>query len=258
MNFELTPITLPGSLWRDPPKVDPDVRVLAVGDVHGRADLLCEIIHLFCEVSLCQLPPAKTEKLILLGDLIDRGPASDTVLRCLYAVRNDPGIIVLKGNHEAMLLACLDGKVSPHDGWLDYGADTFLQSLGLDVPDPREPDEVFAQRLHAALGDETVAWLRGLGTSHEEGDFFFCHAGVRPGVPLHKQSERDLMWIQSPFINSRRYHGKMVVHGHSIVPAICIQPNRIGVDTGAYLNGTLTGLLLQGEQAWSLTVRAEE
>ncbi|MFX8535398.1 serine/threonine protein phosphatase, partial [Acinetobacter baumannii] len=85
-----------------------------------------------------------------------------------------------------------------------------------------------------------------------------CHAGVRPGVPLHKQSERDLMWIQSPFSTSRRYHGTMVVHGHSIVPAICIQPNRIGVDTGAYLNGTLTGLLLQGEQAWSLTVRAEE
>lgn len=253
MPFNIEPLPLPKPLWRPPPSVDPHTQLLAIGDVHGCGRLLGEMMRAFQIVTNSLLAPATHREVVVLGDFIDRGPNSLSVLQALYRSWQQQGLTVLLGNHEALLLDCIDGGASPFDGWLDYGGDACLQSLGVEPPEPWEPEHDFRERLIEAIGDPIVTWLRGLPCTYQSGDFFFCHAGVRPGVALERQAREDLLWIREPFLSSRRYHGKVVVHGHSVEPAICVKPNRIGIDTGAYRSGALTGLLLQGQRAWNVT-----
>lgn len=254
MPFDLQPIRIPTRLLRDTPRVDEHTQLLAVGDVHGCGRLLTAMMRAFQTVSAALLPPTRNREAVILGDFIDRGPSSRAVLQALYGSRHQDGMTVLMGNHEATLLACIDGRTSPFDGWLEFGGDACLASLGLEPPGPWEPEEQFRERLVDTIGVEVVDWLRGLPLSYQVGDFLFCHAGVRPGVAIEAQRPDDLLWIREPFLGSRRNHGKVVVHGHSIEPEICLRPNRIGIDTGAYRTGRLTGLILQGNQAWSLVV----
>lgn len=254
MPFDLQPIRIPTRLLRETPRIDEHTQLLAIGDVHGCGRLLIAMMRAFQTASAALLPPARSREVVILGDFIDRGPNSLSVLRALYGSRNQDGMTVLLGNHEATLLACIDGRASPHDGWLDFGGDACLASLGLEPPGPWEPEEAFRNRLVAAIGENVVDWLRSRPLSYTVGDFLFCHAGVRPGVPLDAQKPEDLLWIREPFLHSRRNHGKVVVHGHSVDTDICLRHNRIGIDTGAYSTGRLTGLLLQGTQAWSLVV----
>lgn len=229
-------------------------QVLAIGDVHGCGRLLTAMMRAFQTVTASALPPSNNRQVVILGDFIDRGPSSLSVLQALYASRQQAGITVLMGNHEACLLDCLDGKASAQDAWLEFGGDAFLGSLGIPAPGPWEAEQVFRERLTAAIGPKLIEWLRDLPHYYQLGDYFFCHAGVRPGVRLVDQAIQDLLWIRRPFLDSRRDHGKVIVHGHSIEPEICVRANRIGIDTGAYRTGRLTGLLLQGSMAWSLTV----
>jgi serine/threonine protein phosphatase 1 len=228
---------------KSPPAVAPDLRLYAIGDIHGRADLLRRL-HDMIRDDAAGAPEAR-RRVVYLGDYIDRGPQTREVLDLLV---DEPlaGFerVYLKGNHEDALLRFLE-DVSIGPAWLGFGGAATLLSYGVTPPgeDIGEPTrEAFA----AAFPDRHRAFLQQLATTHAEGDFFFAHAGVRPGVPLAHQSEDDLLWIREPFLYSTADFGKIVVHGHSISFSPELRHNRIGIDTGAFATGRLTCLVLSG------------
>lgn len=193
-------------------------------------------------------------RVILLGDLIDRGPASAQVLRFACAMQRDhPDFMVLAGNHEDVMLEALDGCADTARLWLQYGGLATMRSFGLDLGDCLDADgedeaEAIVQGMEAlrsALGDDLLQWVRDLPVMTRSGDYFFCHAGVRPGRALDEQSREDLLWIRQPFLQSRKSHGAVIVHGHSITDEVDIRRNRIGVDTGAYRTEILSALCLE-------------
>lgn len=254
MPFDLKPIQIPAMLWHARPSIDEHTQLLAIGDIHGCGRLLTAMMRAFQTVSARHLPKSLHREIVVLGDFIDRGPSSLSVLQALYGSRNHDGMTVLMGNHEAALIDFIDGRSSPFETWLEFGGDAFLRSICIEPPGPWEPEQAFRDRLIKATGEHLIDWMRDLPHFCERGDFFFCHAGVRPGIAVHEQSPHDLLWIRKPFLTSRRHHGKLVVHGHSIEPEICVRSNRIGIDTGAYRTGRLSGLILQGSSAWNITV----
>ena len=161
-------------------------------------------------------------------------------------------ITYLRGNHEDYLLRFLKDTADT-DSWLYYGGANTLISYGIPVsPLEDDPDRliVIQQKLRNVLPEAHLEFLRTLKISHTVGDYFFVHAGVRPGVPLDKQSTYDLLWIRELFLDSTKFHGRVVVHGHSIMMKPEMLPNRIGIDTGAYDSGVITSLMLQGEGQW--------
>ncbi len=241
---------------RDPApaaRVPDGVRVYAIGDVHGRADLLGELYALITADAAAAAGAAgapQHEKIVVhLGDYVDRGDDSRGVIEVLL----DPPLagferVFLSGNHEALMLRFLDDiDIGPL--WFDNGAAATLLSYGVPLAGPlsREATLHVAQReLNERLPDRHLAFLRELRSSHEIGDYFFVHAGVRPGVALEAQAEDDLLWIREEFLGSDADHGRVVVHGHSVRPEVEYRPNRIGIDTGAYATGVLTCLALEG------------
>lgn len=229
-------------------------RVYAIGDVHGRADLLRLLIARI-DAHERGLPAAAPPHLVLLGDLIDRGPDSAGVLEIAQSLQlSRPNVAVLLGNHEQVLLDVLGGVTAALQAWMDFGGEETLASFGVAMPsggaDPR--DTIAA--LREAVAPATAAWLNGLPLSLRSGDYFFCHAGLRPGVPLLRQSREDLLWIRDDFLNSDADHGVVVVHGHSVVHTVEQRANRIGIDTGAYASNRLTALYLDGATSEVLTV----
>ncbi len=197
--------------------------------------------------------------MVYLGDYIDRGPDSRGVLELLIG---EPlagfESVHLLGNHEAFLLGFLDGE-DLASVWLMNGGDATLRSYGLDVaalngPGPGGDPPALRAALIPAVPAAHRAFLDGLALSHVEGDYFFVHAGVRPGVPLGRQGEHDLLWIREPFLSSAADHGKVVVHGHSTTAEVELRSNRIGIDTGVCYGGKLTALVLEGEQHRFLSV----
>lgn len=254
MPYHLAPLEIPHAFWRSTPRTDPGTQILAIGDLHGCAKLLVEMIYAFDKVAFNDLPPTQRRQIVLLGDVIDRGPSSVQIVRALYEIRDNPNFIVLMGNHESLLLDCIDCRPGAIGAWLKLGGHATIESLRLTIPDPDADEAVFADQLVEAFGEPVVEWMRGFPVSWTSGDYFFCHAGVKPGVPLETQYREDLIWIRSEFLKSKRFHGKVVVHGHSIAETIAVTPNRIGIDTGAYESGLLTGLVVQDAQAWSLEV----
>jgi serine/threonine protein phosphatase 1 len=232
------------------PRVPDGSRVYAVGDIHGRLDLLREINQLIHEDAYARQAPRNV--VIYLGDYVDRGPASREVVEHLLEARL-PGFELhhLIGNHEDSLLRFLADPriIGP---WLDFGGGPTLLSYGVRPPDPRsEQDVARAQdELRERLPARHLDFLQGLKLSHSEGDYFFVHAGVKPGVALHAQTSEDMLWIRHAFLESSADFGKIVVHGHTIVERPDVRRNRIGIDTGAFASGRLTCLVLDGED-WS-------
>lgn len=228
-------------------------RAYAIGDVHGHLDLLDGLLRQIEEDHRLRGGSA-TPVLVFLGDLIDRGPDSRGVVE---RVRAGPlrgfQTVALAGNHEEVLLRLLDGEGGLFRQWLGFGGAECLRSYGAqelaggDLPEP----EALA-RLRAAIPPDHQAFLRDLGDTFSFGDYLFVHAGIRPGLPLHQQSPTDLRWIRQPFLGDRRDHGRMIVHGHTISRGVDEQPNRIGIDTGAYHFGTLTALAVEGGERWLL------
>ena len=231
-----------------PPRTAPDTRVYAVGDIHGRLDLLRRINQQIHEDAYAHQAPRNV--VVYLGDYIDRGESSRAVIDWL--IDNPlPGFqsVHLLGNHEQSLLQFLtDVGVGP--AWLAYGGRATLLSYGVRPPAAERDLPATQEELRAALPARHLAFLRGLRLSHAEGDYLFVHAGVRPGVPLAAQSAEDLLWIREEFLQSGADFGKIVVHGHTIADAPEVRPNRIGIDTGAFASGTLTCLVL-AEERWS-------
>ena len=233
------------------PATSQGTRVYAIGDIHGRLDLFQQLLRqLETDVGS---RGSRSTRIVLLGDLIDRGPHSRQVLELARLIqRNNQGrVVVLCGNHEELLLASADGHADAQRLWLECGGDATLRSYGLDpVGFVKLSPEKRAFTLQKHVGPDMLCWLAGLPTYWRNGDYFFCHAGVRPGVPLENQRREDLLWIRREFLESQSHHGAVIVHGHCEVGDVDVRTNRIGVDTGAYRSGELTAVGLQDAFRW--------
>lgn len=234
------------------PTTAPGERVYAVGDVHGRLDLFHELMLRIARDSRARGECAT--RLVLLGDLIDRGPSSRQLLEVAKRAQQELNqAIVLLGNHEELLLESAYGNASAQRAWLQNGGDATLRSFGVD---PRGLENASAEEIGRTLfevvGEPLISWLDTLPLHFESGDYFFCHAGVRPKVPLHQQQRKDLLWIRKKFLDSAAYHGAVIVHGHSETGEVAFRPNRINVDTAAYRTGVLTAVGLQATEQWTV------
>ena len=226
-------------------RVPPGQRVYAIGDIHGRLDLL-ERLAVKVQRDLSERPCSDAVA-VFLGDYIDRGPESAGVLEFLCSGSFPAPMIPLRGNHEAILLDFLNDE-SVLESWRHYGALETFVSYGVDVKAVLRGRDFAAARdaLWSKLPTRHLDFVAKTGLSWSIGDYFFCHAGVRPNVPLARQSERDLMWIRDEFTAYRGPLEKVVVHGHTPSSEPENLPYRINVDTGAYATGVLTCVALEG------------
>ncbi len=232
------------------------LRAYAVGDVHGRLDLLEQLLAMIH--ADIESRGRRETLLVFVGDLIDRGPNSAEVVERLRSYRQE-GVrpIFLLGNHEEVLLRILDGETSLIPSWLRFGGAECLRSNGADQ------EEISAIADAEALGairktipDAHQQFLRGFDDTLRFGDYLFVHAGIRPGIELDQQRQSDLRWIREPFLLDETDHGFVVVHGHTICRAVEERPNRIGIDTGAYATGVLTAIGIEGTRRWFLATAA--
>jgi serine/threonine protein phosphatase 1 len=230
-----------------PPILPEGVRIYAVGDVHGRADLLRQLFsRIDCDLKAC---PAKEAIHVFLGDYIDRGKDSAGVLDLLIGRSEGHQVYCLKGNHEIFLMEFLEnpGILKP---WAQYGAIPTLTSYGLKptINASSKDQEELSGSLRDAMPDSHRQFLTELKLSFSCGDYYFVHAGVRPGTPLAVQHEEDLLWIRDEFLLHEEPFEKIIVHGHTPVREPEVRPNRINIDTGAYATGRLTCLRLESDK----------
>lgn len=227
-----------------------DAVVWAVGDVHGQDDLFNTLLSLILtdldKVADCR------RTVVLLGDYIDRGVGSAKVLQRILALRSelsDMGVqlVTLMGNHEALLLQFIDQPATGPD-WMEIGGRETLLSYEVSVPSHLDASgwDRASSELLQRLPLEHLALLEELPLSHTQGDYFFVHAGVRPGTALDEQSAEDMMWIRDAFLKDTRPFDKIIVHGHTPVEDIHVDDRRICLDTGAYATGVLSAMRLQG------------
>jgi serine/threonine protein phosphatase 1 len=222
-------------------------RLYVIGDIHGRSDLLDRLIAEI--VRDLDAHPVASALTVTLGDYVDRGSDSRGVLDRLARNPFPTALVSLKGNHESLMTAFLeDPAVAGH--WRRLGGLETLHSYGVPVAALMMGRD-YAQAatgLRAAVPPSHLAFLGSLRTSMTVGRYFLCHAGVRPGVPLERQAEQDLLWIRDEFLSSRATFGKIVVHGHTPAESPEVLPNRINVDTGAFMTGRLTCAVLEEER----------
>ncbi|MDH5771699.1 MAG: serine/threonine protein phosphatase [Rhodospirillaceae bacterium] len=241
------------------PSVPDGARVYAVGDVHGRADLLGKLLQKI----IADFEKTKDKNgadysknvLVMLGDLVDRGPDSRGVLELLSAnmpeeIRKNFEVIMLRGNHEVMMLDFIRGREDAYD-WLGNGGMEALESYDID-PHGREVDDL-RREFKEKLPKSHLDLVRTMKLRKRIGGYMFVHAGLRPGVTLKNQNPDDLVWIRHSFLDSKVDFGFVVVHGHSIRREPEIRPNRIGIDTGAWMSERLTALVLEGESQRFIT-----
>lgn len=234
-------------------------RVYAVGDIHGHTDALAPLIRAL-RADLADDPAAERPLLVFLGDYFDRGPDSRGVVDMVLALEAGGPfeVVALKGNHEdALLRVMTDMEFGPN--WIRNWGRATLRSYGIEVPEPgleaAETARVQVDLL-AALPPRHHDFLRRCVMSRIVGDYLFVHAGVRPGVPLEAQDDKDLLWIRHDFLESDADFGKVVVHGHTPSEAPELRANRIGIDTGVYYSGVLTALRLEGTDQRIFQARA--
>lgn len=226
-------------------------RIYAVGDIHGRLDLFQQLIQKI-EADDAARTTANTT-IILLGDLIDRGPESSGVIDAAIELGNTRTVRTLCGNHEEMLLKAID-DVKYMRPFLKYGGREAVLSY-LDNPSEFNnlSFEEVRQRLIDCIPDKHLTFLRNLEEKIIVGDYVFVHAGVRPGVSIEDQASADLRWIREPFLSFDEPGRHCVVHGHTISSEPEVKAGRIGIDTGAYQSGKLTAVGLEGAERWFLS-----
>jgi serine/threonine protein phosphatase 1 len=248
------------SIWRRAPpialgaafKMDASLpegeRIYAIGDVHGRADLLKRVRdHIAIDLVT---RPIGHATIVTLGDYVDRGPASKTVLDHLASRTFFPArLIALGGNHDLLFR---DFLLRPELGehWRSMGGVETLKSYDVPTKDFRLGKNLgkVAAIFGNVLPDAHRRFLLNLPLHFEMGDYFFCHAGVRPDRPLDQQVEPDLIWIRDEFLRSEQDFGKVVVHGHTPVEQPQVRFNRVGIDTAAYATGRLTCAVIEGDR----------
>ena len=231
-----------------------DMRIYAIGDVHGRLDLLRET-HARIAVDIVRRP-CRHFRVIHLGDYIDRGPDSAGVVEHLIEFCRDGDAVCLAGNHDLYLLKFLDAPAEIGATWLDNGGDAALASWGIGVYDAElraKPTKALRDAFAAALPLRHRVFFENLAIHERHGDFLFVHAGVRPGVTLEKQKKADLTFIREPFLSSEADHGFVVIHGHTAGSRPVIRPNRVCIDTRAYASGVLTCFVVDGAAKGFLT-----
>ncbi|SFS11010.1 metallophosphoesterase family protein [Sphingomonas jatrophae] len=243
---------------RGAPRTAPGERVYAIGDVHGRPDLLDAMLVEIARHGSARGPAAQTH-IVFIGDIIDRGPDSRGALERLEAAtRRAPEIVTLLGNHEEMMLRALAGDEPTLRGWMRVGGAETVASFGLPPFAEAEDPVPWIAELRRAVPAEWVEWIRGWPLIVRSGDYFLCHAGIKPGVPLKRQLRRDFLWSREEFLDDMRDHGAVIVHGHTISDSVELRGNRIGIDTGAYRTGTLSAVCLDGETVEVLAVHRGE
>ncbi len=230
------------------PSVPEGLRIYAVGDIHGRSDLLDEMQKMMLD----DASGAADKRIVqvFLGDYVDRGYDSKGVVEWLLKPPPEGWErVCLKGNHEATVLNFLDEPEIFRD-WRQYGGLETMHSYGVDLKNLRGEDapETLRKDFSERLPETHRNFFGDLPLSIEFGDYFFTHAGVRPGLKLENQLEEDLLWIRDEFLMSQMDFGKVVVHGHSAQEKPELLPNRINLDSGAYITGRLTCLVLDGEE----------
>lgn len=226
--------------------LDQAARIYAIGDIHGRLDLLERAIAAIGRDSAGRDGAAIA---VTLGDYIDRGPQSREVIERLRANPFGMPYVPLRGNHESLFESFLiDPAIGDH--WRRLGGLETLASFGVPVRNMMlgRGYEDASSQLAAAMTAEHRGFLASLRNSFASGGYLFCHAGVRPGIPLERQSEDDLLWIRGEFLNSDADFGKIVIHGHTPVAEPEVRHNRINIDTGAFATGRLTCLVLEGKR----------
>jgi serine/threonine protein phosphatase 1 len=233
-------------------------RAYVVGDIHGRLDLLEELLAAI-ERDVRASPPEKA-LLVFLGDLIDRGPNSASVVELLRLYRYPPlQTVFLLGNHEEVLLRILDGEAQLIADWRLFGGAETLMSYGVEPEALAGLDQAgMLAVVRKAIPQQHVAFLRSFADTCRFGDYLFVHAGIRPGIDLEQQKQADLRWIREPFLTDGGNHGFVVVHGHTISNEVEEKPNRIGIDTGAYKTGVLTALVIDDDRRNFLTTDGNE
>jgi len=229
------------------PSLPDGLRIYAIGDIHGRLDLLDRMLKKIEYDMVCY--PAVRSVHVFLGDYIDRGPSSrETIDRLIMHAERQESIF-LRGNHELIATRCLSDR-GMFDDWLRFGGRETLASYGV-LPELSPTARHIAELqlgFHNAFPKAHLRFFRDLQNSFSCGDFFFCHAGVRPSVELSQQKESDLLWIRRDFLDSPFDFGKIVVHGHTPTTRIDVRPNRINIDTGAYATDRLTCLVIDGHR----------
>lgn len=223
------------------------VRLYAIGDVHGRFDCL-QAMHATIADEIARDRPADW-RVIHLGDYVDRGPQSREVIALLADITaRDPRTIALMGNHDEGFLDFLAGPDASALFCRFGGFDTAASyGVVLDVATPQALVESH-RALVAAMPAAHAGFIRDLPRAVTFGDFFFCHAGIRPGVPLDAQDPHDLIWIRREFLDFSGLHEKVVVHGHTPHDQPQVMGNRVNVDTMAFDTGRLTALVVDGTE----------
>lgn len=224
------------------PVIDAKTVIYAVGDIHGRADLLVKV-HEAIERDW-RSRPAERRLEIYLGDYVDRGPDSAAVIALLRARATQCKVMPLSGNHEAVLLRFLDGRISDRE-WLDWGGAATALSYGINP----SREAILSAALSRAVPLDDVLFLRSLRPSFRYGPYFFAHAGVQPNRALEEQVPDDLLWIRKPFLDHTGPFGAVVVHGHTPNAEPEFKPNRINLDTGAYATHRLSCLRIDSTGA---------
>jgi serine/threonine protein phosphatase 1 len=226
------------------PAIPAGQRVYAVGDIHGRCDLFEPLIAAI-EADDAAAAPAETT-VILLGDLVDRGADSAGVVARAREWQAQRRVRILGGNHEEMFLRSFD-EVEMLRHFLRHGGRETALSYGIDRTAFVQAElEEAQQMLREFVPAEDLVFLAGFEDMVTIGDYLFVHAGIDPRVPLDEQKPQDLRWIREPFLSHSGSHGPVVVHGHTISDAPEDRGNRIGIDTGAFMSGRLTALVLEG------------
>jgi serine/threonine protein phosphatase 1 len=233
-------------------------RIYAIGDIHGCDVLLDRMIEAIKRdiVGLAPLESITPREclVVALGDYVDRGPGSRKVIERLAHNPFPSDFIALKGNHEALFEQFI-AEPETAGYWRQLGGLETMHSYGVDVANVMRGKfyDAAAEALEQAMPPAHRDFLGSLKMSVTVGPYFLCHAGIRPGVPLERQSDDDLLTIREPFLQSRADFGKIVVHGHTPVEEPELRPNRINVDTGAFMTGRLTCVVLEGERVRFLT-----
>jgi hypothetical protein len=228
-----------------PASVPDDIRIYAVGDIHGRSDLLRPLLRRI--EADCQRRPVRRAITVFVGDYIDRGPHSRNVIDLLLRWRETNEAVFLRGNHETFLPRFLSNSKTLDD-WRQCGGLETLLSYGLQPTISPDQDEQvrLAGQLAIAVPKAHLDFLESLDRSYSCGDFFFVHAGIRPGVPIGEQDEKDMLWIREEFLDHEEPFEQIVVHGHTPVEAADFRSNRINIDTGAFATGQLTCIVIEG------------